>query len=171
MAAPQFLIYRTLISVRISTSERRRIPNKDVSDLMIRIIWVLYGITIAVVTLRLYTQGRITRSLGLGDAMMALSLASWALLCPWTQPSWHLADSEQAFGIALVSNATVQYHYGLGRHFFYLDPYQQAQAAKFSFVGQPIGKLLPSFPVSKSGLTYISQVSWHQHLVEWRPVS
>jgi hypothetical protein len=41
---------------------------------MMRTIWTLYGITMAVVLLRIYTQWRITCSLGLGDAMMALSM-------------------------------------------------------------------------------------------------
>jgi len=40
---------------------------------MVRTIWILYIITVIVVGLRLYTQFRITRTAGLGDAMMVLS--------------------------------------------------------------------------------------------------
>jgi hypothetical protein len=95
---------------------------------MMRTIWCLYGIALVVVLLRLYTQARVTHSLGLGDAMMACSL-----LC----------------GTGILITLTIQHHYGLGRHFFYLDPHQKVQALKYNFAGQPLGKFtLLSLPWS-----------------------
>lgn len=44
---------------------------------MLRVVWTLYGITLFVVLLRLYTQARVMKQLGLGDALMSASLVSW----------------------------------------------------------------------------------------------
>ncbi|RDW56607.1 hypothetical protein BP5796_13072 [Coleophoma crateriformis] len=96
----------------------------DIGRPMMVIIWTLYGITIVVVAIRLYVQARITRRLGLGDAMMVLSVAS---------------------GLGLCALLTVQRHYGLGRHFFFLDPHQRIMALKYNFIGQPFGIMGPSF--------------------------
>lgn len=85
-----------------------------------RTIWTLYGITLAIVLLRLYTQWRVTRSLSLGDTMMAASV-----LC----------------GTGVLITLTIQHHYGLGRHFFYLNQHQRVMALKYSFSGQPLGIL------------------------------
>ncbi len=43
---------------------------------MMSTIWALYGITIVVVAVRLYAQAKVTKQLGLGDAMMALSVVT-----------------------------------------------------------------------------------------------
>ncbi|KAF8853417.1 hypothetical protein BDZ45DRAFT_806696 [Acephala macrosclerotiorum] len=99
------------------------VPNPDGPDIsiagpMMRTIWTLYGITLVVVVLRLYTQWRITCSLGLGDVMMFLSVLS-------------------ATGI--LTTLTIQKHYGLGRHFSYLSPHQKIEALKYNFIGQPLG--------------------------------
>ncbi|KUJ17191.1 uncharacterized protein LY89DRAFT_734174 [Mollisia scopiformis] len=94
-------------------------PDISIAGPMMRTIWILYGITFAVVILRLYTQWRITCSLGLGDAIMALSL-----LC----------------GTGILTTLTIQHHYGLGRHFSYLDPHQKVEALYFNFIGQPLGR-------------------------------
>jgi hypothetical protein len=42
----------------------------------------------------------------------------------------------------LFACLTVQHHYGLGRHFFYLDPHQRVMALKYSFIVQPMGRFL-----------------------------
>ena len=44
---------------------------------ILRVVWTLYGITLIVVLLRLYTQVRVMKQLGLGDALMTASLVSW----------------------------------------------------------------------------------------------
>ncbi|KAF4630036.1 hypothetical protein G7Y89_g8106 [Cudoniella acicularis] len=54
-------------------------PDVNIAGPMMRTIWTLYGITIFIVTLRLYTQWRITRALSLGDAMMTLSVHHYGL--------------------------------------------------------------------------------------------
>ena len=46
---------------------------------MMRTIWVLYGIAIVIVGVRLYTQLKVTRQLGLGDALMTLSVVDYSL--------------------------------------------------------------------------------------------
>lgn len=38
-----------------------------------------------------------------------------------------------------MTTLTIQYHYGLGQHFSHLNRYQQVQALKVSFIGQPFG--------------------------------
>ncbi|PVH70987.1 hypothetical protein DL98DRAFT_370597, partial [Cadophora sp. DSE1049] len=90
---------------------------------MMATIWVLTGISVAVVGVRLYAQF-INRHLDLGDAIMTLSM-----IC----------------GIMLCSMLTTQYHYGLGRHFFYLSPYQRVHAIEFNFLGQAFGIMGPAF--------------------------
>ncbi|KAG4439001.1 hypothetical protein IFR05_005517 [Cadophora sp. M221] len=99
-------------------------PDVNIGGHMLRVIWVLNGTSCIVVLLRLYTQGRVMRQLGLGDALMAASLVTLT---------------------AMSSMITVQYHYGLGRHFLFLDSYQKVQAIKFSFVTQPLGVMAPTF--------------------------
>ncbi|KAH8683375.1 hypothetical protein BGZ60DRAFT_561061 [Tricladium varicosporioides] len=99
-------------------------PDIDIAGPMMRIVWTMYGITIVVVALRFYTQWRITKSLGLGDSMMALSVA---------------------FATGILAMLTVQYHYGLGRRFFYLTPQQKIEALKFNFAGQPLGIMAAAF--------------------------
>jgi hypothetical protein len=37
------------------------------------------------------------------------------------------------------------YHWGLGRHFFYLTPQERQQAMRFDFASQPVGMLSFSF--------------------------
>ena len=72
----------------------------------------------------------------------------------------------------MVSMITVQYHYGLGRHFFYLDSHQKIYAIKFNFVTQPLGETyseLLSF-AKVFMLTYMKAL-WRQHLVEWQHAS
>ncbi|KAH6716967.1 hypothetical protein BKA61DRAFT_733178 [Leptodontidium sp. MPI-SDFR-AT-0119] len=99
-------------------------PDVNIGEPMLRVIWILNGTTFIVVLLRLYTQGRIIRQLGVGDALMAASLVTLT---------------------AMVSTITIQYRYGLGRHFFFLDSHQKVQAIKFSFVTQPLGVMAPAF--------------------------
>ncbi|CZR67026.1 uncharacterized protein PAC_16925 [Phialocephala subalpina] len=101
----------------------------DITGPMMRTIWTLYGITLLVVVLRLYTQWRITRSLGLGDAMMFLSV-----LC----------------ATGTLTTLTIQKYYGLGRHFSYLSPHQKIQALKYNFIGQPLGIVSSSKPLTHS---------------------
>lgn len=96
----------------------------DIGGMMMRTIWSLYGITIVIVGMRLYAQLKTSGRLGLGDALMALSVAC---------------------GIALCSMLTVQHHYGLGRHFFFLSTHQRIMAGKFNFVGQAFGIMAPTF--------------------------
>jgi hypothetical protein len=64
--------------INIGESKNDKALCEDCSQLlggqMMRIIWTLYAITIIVVGIRLYTQWKVARQPGLGDAMMALSV-------------------------------------------------------------------------------------------------
>ncbi|KAH8594902.1 hypothetical protein B0O99DRAFT_623894 [Bisporella sp. PMI_857] len=103
-------------------------PDVNIGGAMIRTIWTLYAITIVVVSLRLYVQLVVVRQQSkishLGEAMMALSV-----FC----------------GIGLCTCLTIQHHYGLGRHFFFLDDHQRIYAIKYNFIGQAFGVMAPSF--------------------------
>lgn len=100
---------------------------------MMATIWVLTGISVAVVGVRLYAQF-INRHLDLGDAIMTLSM-----VCAKLSTLLLFPNTVQICGIMLCSMLTTQYHYGLGRHFFYLSPYQRVHAIEFNFLGQAFG--------------------------------
>lgn len=40
----------------------------------------------------------------------------------------------------MASLITVQYHYGWGRHYVYLDPVDRIEAMKYNAIGQSFGK-------------------------------
>lgn len=109
---------------------------------MMRTIWVLTGISILVVGLRLYAQF-VSRHLDLGDAIMTLSMICGVLLC---------------------SMLTTQHHYGLGRHFFYLSPTQRVLAIKFNFLGQAFGIMGPAFGRMASCLLMLKLFGTKQRL-------
>jgi hypothetical protein len=41
--------------------------------------------------------------------------------------------------MGMASLITVQYHYGWGRHYIYIDPSDRMQALKFNAIGQSFG--------------------------------
>jgi hypothetical protein len=49
----------------------------------------------------------------------------------------------QAFGIGYAANTTVSIHYGLGRHYLHLDPYDRSQSLKWGVLIIAWGMLSP----------------------------
>lgn len=41
---------------------------------------------------------------------------------------------------SMAALITVQYHYGWGRHYAYLDPFDRIEAMKYNAIGQSFGK-------------------------------
>lgn len=93
-------------------------PDVNIGGSALAVIWTLITLATIVVGARLWTQARITYQLGLSDAFMALSLATI---------------------IGMGSLITVQYHYGWGRHYVYIDPHDRMQALRFNAIGQSFG--------------------------------
>jgi hypothetical protein len=46
----------------------------------------------------------------------------------------------QLLGIANFAFDTAAVHFGLGRHFFYLTPFEKVHSMKYEFLGQPVGR-------------------------------
>ena len=79
----------------------------------------MYGISFVVILLRLVAKLRIQLRLGIDDGLMILALL---------------------LGIGNFAFDTAGVRYGLGRHFFYLTPFERVNSMKNEFLGQPIGK-------------------------------
>ena len=50
------------------------------------------------------------------------------------------ANSSKACGFLHVIFLTLSHHYGLGRHFFYLDDVLRVKSQEMEFISEPFGK-------------------------------
>ncbi|KAJ6017601.1 hypothetical protein N7451_000980 [Penicillium sp. IBT 35674x] len=96
----------------------------DIGAPALGVCWALATIALIVTIARIYTQARITRKLGLSDAMLALSTC---------------------IVLTFASLITVQYHYGWGRHQHTLTTHQRIEALKYNSIGQTFGVLGSTF--------------------------
>ncbi|KAJ5631250.1 uncharacterized protein N7484_011350 [Penicillium longicatenatum] len=96
----------------------------DIGAPALGVCWGLSTIALIVTIARIYTQARITRQLGLSDAMLALSTC---------------------IVLTFTSLITVQYHYGWGRHQQTLTTHQRIEALKYNSIGQTFGVLGSTF--------------------------
>ncbi|KAJ5659563.1 hypothetical protein N7507_006014 [Penicillium longicatenatum] len=96
----------------------------DIGAPALGVCWGLSTIALMVTIARIYTQARITRQLGLSDAMLALSTC---------------------IVLIFASLITVQYHYGWGRHQQMLTTHQRIEALKYNSIGQTFGVLGSTF--------------------------
>ncbi|KAJ5732639.1 hypothetical protein N7493_004120 [Penicillium malachiteum] len=88
------------------------------------VCWALSAIALTVMIARLYSQARITRQLGLSDALLALSTC---------------------IIITFASLITVQFHYGWGRHQTTLTAHQRIEALRYNAISQSFGVLGSTF--------------------------
>ncbi|ATZ55790.1 hypothetical protein BCIN_12g03500 [Botrytis cinerea B05.10] len=88
------------------------------------VIWALNAVSITIVIARCMTQRFIIRQLGLSDALVVVSMCTISSMA------------------ALI---TVQYHYGWGRHYAYLDPFDRIEAMKYNAIGQSFGVMGSTF--------------------------
>ncbi|KAG9772668.1 hypothetical protein KCU95_g14982, partial [Aureobasidium melanogenum] len=98
---------------RLFSVAREDTPDIDLSAPVVRVVWVLLGISTVVVTTRLTIKFRTTRRLYLDDGLMAL-----ALLLAWVHAVF----------------LQISFCNGLGRHVFYLEPAQRYLAIKYGFL-------------------------------------
>ncbi|KAH0122956.1 hypothetical protein KCU66_g8495, partial [Aureobasidium melanogenum] len=109
---------------RLFSVAREDTPDIDLSAPVVRVVWVLLGISTVVVTTRLAIKFRTTRRLYLDDGLMAL-----ALLLAW------------AHAVFLQ----ISFCNGLGRHVFYLEPAQRYLAIKYGFLSLVWSYFCPMF--------------------------
>ncbi|KAF7903449.1 uncharacterized protein EAF01_006498 [Botrytis porri] len=88
------------------------------------VILALNAVSITIVIARCMTQRFIIRQLGLSDALVVVSMCTISSMA------------------ALIA---VQYHYGWGRHYAYLDPFHRIEAMKYSAIGQSSGVMGSTF--------------------------
>ncbi|ESZ95205.1 hypothetical protein SBOR_4404 [Sclerotinia borealis F-4128] len=93
-------------------------PDINIGVTSLAVIWTLNAMSITIVIARCMTQRFISRQLGLSDALVVLSMCVISSMA------------------ALI---TVQYHYGWGRHYVYLDPFDRIDAMKYNAIGQSFG--------------------------------
>ncbi len=98
--------------------------------------WALYAIAGLVVIVRLYTQLKIICQTGWGDAVMVLAVVGNLMLL---NQIWEDSQSK-VFGILQMIFLQLSHKYGLGRHFFYLTPYEKVMAMEMEFISEPFGK-------------------------------
>ncbi|KAJ5935459.1 hypothetical protein N7466_005006 [Penicillium verhagenii] len=96
----------------------------DIGAPALGVCWGLSTVALTVTIARLYTQSRITRQLGLSDALLAVSTC---------------------IVLTFASIITVQYHYGWGRHQSTLTTHQRIEALKYNAIGQSFGVLGSTF--------------------------
>ncbi|TVY88724.1 hypothetical protein LAWI1_G005141 [Lachnellula willkommii] len=99
-------------------------PDHSIALGMLVSCWILYGAATITILLRVIAKLSIKQQLGVDDALMTLALL---------------------LGIANFSLDTAAVQYGLGRHFFYLTPFERVHSMKYEFLGQPVGILSPMF--------------------------
>ncbi|KAB8297769.1 hypothetical protein EYC80_001570 [Monilinia laxa] len=99
-------------------------PDINIGGRALAVIWSLNAISISIVIARCMTQRFISRQLGLSDALVIVSM------CVVT---------------SMACLITVQYHYGWGRHFIYLDPFNRTEALKYNTIGQSFGVMGSTF--------------------------
>ncbi|KAI9649895.1 hypothetical protein NHQ30_002479 [Ciborinia camelliae] len=99
-------------------------PDVNTGGKALAVIWTLNAISITIVIARCMTQRFITRQLGLSDALVVVSMCVIS---------------------SMASLITVQYHYGWGRHYIYLDPFDRIEALKYNAIGQSFGVMGSTF--------------------------
>ncbi|KAF5872517.1 putative integral membrane protein [Botrytis fragariae] len=99
-------------------------PDINIGGKGLAVIWALNAVSITVVIARCMTQRFIIRQLGLSDALVVVSMGTISSMA------------------ALI---TVQYHYGWGRHYAYLDPFDRIEAMKYNAIGQSFGVMGSTF--------------------------
>ncbi|KAF7886310.1 hypothetical protein EAF00_010413 [Botryotinia globosa] len=99
-------------------------PDINIGGKGLAVIWALNAVSITIVIARCMTQRFITRQLGLSDALVVVSMCT---IC------------------SMAALITVQYHYGWGRHYAYLDPSDRIEAMKYNAIGQSFGVMGSTF--------------------------
>ncbi|KAF7947741.1 hypothetical protein EAE96_008821 [Botrytis aclada] len=99
-------------------------PDINIGGKGLAVIWALNAVSITIVIARCMTQRFIIRQLGLSDALVVVSMCTISSMA------------------ALI---TVQYHYGWGRHYAYLDPFDRIEAMKYNAIGQAFGVMGSTF--------------------------
>ncbi|TVY36794.1 hypothetical protein LOCC1_G005660 [Lachnellula occidentalis] len=99
-------------------------PDDSIASQMLVSCWTLYGVLTITILLRVIAKLSIKLRLGLDDALITLALL---------------------LGIGNISLNTFAVQYGLGRHYFYLTPFERVHAMKYEFLSQPVGILSPMF--------------------------
>ncbi|KAJ8060446.1 hypothetical protein OCU04_010772 [Sclerotinia nivalis] len=99
-------------------------PDINIGAKALAVIWTLNAVSIIIVIARCMTQKFISRQLGLSDVLVVVSMG--------------VISSMAAF-------ITVQYHYGWGRHYTYLDPLDRMEAMKYNAIEQSFGVMGSTF--------------------------
>ncbi|KAI4737829.1 hypothetical protein E4T50_11708 [Aureobasidium sp. EXF-12298] len=115
---------QTALLDRIFSIARDETADIDLSGPVVRIVWVLLGMSTLVVTTRLAIKFRTTRRLYLDDGLMA-----FALLLAWTHAIF----------------LQVSFANGLGRHVYYLKPDERYLALKYGFISLVWSYFCPMF--------------------------
>ncbi|PQE20584.1 integral membrane protein [Rutstroemia sp. NJR-2017a BBW] len=95
-------------------------PDINIGGRALGAIWSLNALAIIIVIARCLTQRLVSRQLGLSDALVVVSMCTISSMA------------------ALI---TVQYHYGWGRHYAYLDVEDRVEAMKYNAIGQSFGEI------------------------------
>ncbi|KAM3086311.1 hypothetical protein ACMFMF_000264 [Clarireedia jacksonii] len=99
-------------------------PDINIGGRALGAIWTLNAVAIVIVIARCLTQRLVARKLGLSDALVVVSMCTISSMA------------------ALI---TVQYHYGWGRHYVYLDDEDRIEAMKYNAIGQSFGVMGSTF--------------------------
>lgn len=97
----------------------------------------MYGIALVVLCGRLLAKLRISARLAIDDVLMIISMVRRNKL----HTSDTILTKKQISGLLYFSLATVGVTYGIGRHFYYLAPFERVNAMKFQFISEPVGKI------------------------------
>ena len=118
-------------------------PGPDISKgaLVVGITTFLHIISLSLFGVRIYTRVRPTLRLGLDDYFLALAVVCVIVTSAFFSHSMKLhslADPvNQLFDVTEWILLLIGVRYGVGRHNFYLTPYETEQAEKFLFISQP----------------------------------
>ncbi|TVY56509.1 hypothetical protein LSUE1_G008985, partial [Lachnellula suecica] len=99
-------------------------PDTSITPRMLISCWTMYGAATLIIVLRIIAKLKINLKVGLDDILLTLALL---------------------LGIANFAFDNAAVRYGLGRHFFYLTPFERVNSMKWEFVGEPVGILSPMF--------------------------
>lgn len=104
--------------------------------------WVLVSISTVVVLLRLYAKSRTVRKIGWDDYIVGLATVTTSLRGGLT---YSTDASTQLLAISHGAVMHEAFHYGWGRHEYYLDQPRRIQSTKWIFISQGHGVLSPMF--------------------------
>ena len=120
---------------------------------LLAVTWLFTGLASLIVSFRLFSRVKILKETALDDGFIILSLVS-------SSRYWQLASLDDSLDDRIFSHVhrlqvlilictsviSASVSAGMGRHEYYLTPYQRIQATKLNYIANPFGIMAYSFP-------------------------